>query len=43
MLVRSDSNSPSQRLPQLFALWVMAARVGQDTRTFVTVTLRRPA
>ena len=47
MLMRADSkllkailfiNSPTEKLPQLFPLWVMAVRVGNDYTTMVNVT-----
>lgn len=50
MLMRADSfllrvllfiASPTERFPSLIPLWIMPARVGTDTETFVKVTLRR--
>lgn len=51
MIVRSNSkllrvlmfiNSPTQYLPRLFPLWVLAVRVGNDCTSFVRVSFRQP-
>lgn len=51
MIMRSDSkllkilmfvNSPTQYLPRLFPLWVLAVRVQNDCTSFVSVTFRKP-
>lgn len=34
--------SPSQRMRPLFPLWITHARVGDNTRDYVRVSLRRP-